>query len=100
MSEPSTPKVRLVGEPQAVPVYNCRVIVSPPNDAGLVAARAAELAGLSVTAASQREALQKLVAAFKARMAEHVAKQEEIPWIRPGEKVQPGEHELFIAVHL
>jgi hypothetical protein len=100
MSEPTPPKVRFVGEAQAVPVFNCRVIVAPPNDAGLVVARAAELEGLSVSAQSQREALQKLVAAFKARMAEHVAKQEEIPWIRPGDKAQPGEQELFIAVHL
>ena len=100
MFEPSTSKVRFVGEPQAVPVFNCRVIVSPPDAAGLVMARSAELEGLSVTAASQREALQKLVAAFKTRIAEYVARQEEIPWIRPGEKAQAGEQELFIAVHL
>ena len=97
MSE--SPQVRLIGEPQSVPVFNCRAIISRSAD-GKFTARAAELADLSVSADSQREALQKLIPAFKAKMAAHVAAGEEIPWIKPGEPPQPGESELYVAVHL
>jgi predicted RNase H-like HicB family nuclease len=98
MSE-SNPKVRLIGEPQSVPVFNCRVIVSRDRG-GKFVARAAELADLSASGDSQREALQKLVAAFKAQMASYVSANQEIPWTKPGQQVQPGETELFVAVHL
>lgn len=100
MTDPHSPHVRLVGEPQSVPVFNCRVIVAPRDAAGKVVARAAELADLSASGDSDREALQKLVAAFKAKMAAHVAAGEEIPWFKPGEQPQRGERELFVAVHL
>jgi len=99
MAEPK-PDVRLIGKPQSVPVFNCRVIVAPRDAAGKIVARAAELVDLSASGDSDREALQKLVAAFKAKMAAHVAAGEEIPWIKPGAKPQPGERELFVAVHL
>lgn len=97
MSE-SNPKVRLIGEPQSVPVFNCRVIVS--RNGSQFVARAAELAALSTSGESQREALQKLVAAFKAQMTSYVSAGQEIPWVKPGQQVQPGETELFVAVHL
>ena len=42
----------------------------------------------------------RLVAAFKVRMAAHVAAGEEIPWVRPGDSPQVGEREYFVAVHL
>jgi hypothetical protein len=98
MADPD-PRVRLIGEPQSVPVFNCRVIVSRAA-AGNFVARAAELADLSASGDSQREALQKLVTAFKARLAAHHASGDEIPWIKPGQQAQPGETELFVAVHL
>jgi len=99
MSDESSSRVKLIGTPQAVPVFNCRVIVSPRNAAGRTAARAAELADLAAEGETEREALQKLVAAFKARMAAHVAAGEEIPWVRPGQAPAAGEKELYIAVH-
>ena len=95
-----SPQVRLIGPAESVPVFNCRVIVSPRDAAGQVTAQAAELEGLSAEGASEREALQKLVSLFKARLAELVAAQKEIPWIRPGLSAAPGQRELFIAVHL
>jgi len=98
MPEPN-PRVRVIGEPQSVPVFNCRVIVSHDAD-GKFTARAAELVDLSATGDSQREVLQKLVTAFKAQIAAYVAAGEEIPWIKPGHQRQPEESELFIAVHL
>ena len=99
MSDESKPGVRLIGPAQSVPLFNCRVIVS--RDAGgKVTATAAELADLSVAADSEREALQKLVPAFKRQMAEYVAAGTEIPWIKPGKSPAADERELFIAVHL
>ena len=100
MPEPHSPQVRLIGEPQSVPVFNCRVIVAQRDAAGKVVARAAELADLSAVGDSDREALQRLIAAFKAKMAAHVAAGEEIPWLKPGDAPLPGERELFVAVHL
>lgn len=98
MSE--SPQVRLVGPAESVPVFNCRVIVSPSDAAGQVTACAAELEGLSAQGASEREALQKLVAVFKSRLTELVATKQEIPWVRPGMSAAAGQRELFIAVHL
>jgi len=98
MSE--SPHVRLIGQPQSVPVFNCRTIVTPRDAAGNIVARCAELADLSAAGETEREALQKLVAAFKAKMAAHVAAGEEIPWIKPGDNAASGEKELLIAVHL
>ena len=95
----ANPQVRLIGEPQSVPVFNCRAIVARAAS-GKFVARAAELAELSTSGDSQREALQKLVAEFKARMTAHVAAGEDIPWIKPGQQPQSGETELFVAVHL
>lgn len=100
MSDSPAPHVRLIGQPQSVPVFNCRIIVSPRTATGEVTARAAELPDLTAAGSSQREAIQKLVAAFKTRITEHVAKQEEVPWVLPGDTAQPGEQELFTAVHL
>ena len=98
MSESS--KVRLVGEPQAVPVFNCRVIVSPRDSEGNITARAAELEGLTAVGSLEREAIQKLVTAFKAHVAAIVKAGGEIPWRRPGDALQPGEKEFFVGVHL
>lgn len=100
MPDSESPKVRLIGEPESVPVFNCRVIVSPRDAAGKVVARAAELAELSAAGDTDREALQKVVAAFKAKVAAHVKAGEDIPWIRPGDTPHAGEREYFVAVHL
>ena len=100
MPDANSPRVRLIGDPQSVPVFNCRVIVSQRDAQGKIVARAAELADLSATGDTDREALQKLVAEFKAKMAAYVAAQEEIPWIRPGLSPGVGEREFFVPVHL
>ena len=42
-SESEETRVRKIGPPEAVPVYNCVVIVSPRNAAGFVVARVATL---------------------------------------------------------
>ena len=82
-----------------VPVFNCLVYVLR-DPAGGVRARVANLAGFECTAASEREALGKLVAAFKQRISELTQTQQSIPWIDPPPPVESGEQQRFIAVHL
>ena len=94
------PRVHALGPPQNVPVFNCRVLVSPRNSAGLVSARAAELAGIEGSGKSEREALQQVVTAFKAVVAHYHAAGTNIPWLTPPLDKQPGDQERFIAVHL
>lgn len=92
--------MRHVSPPESVPVFNCLVHVAPRNGAGLVVARAANLAGLSAEGKTEREALQKLVPAFKSALAAFVERGEAIPWLNPPESPQPGEQQRWIAVHL
>ena len=81
-----------------VPVFSCVVYVSA--DAGGVRARVANLAGLESSAASEREALAKIVRAFKTRVAELLQTNQPIPWIEPPVAAVAGEQTRFIPVHL
>ncbi|HUE72247.1 MAG TPA: hypothetical protein VMP01_15290 [Pirellulaceae bacterium] len=83
-----------------VPVYNCVVIVSPRDAAGLVHARCATVAGIDASGPSEREALSQVVTAFKATIARHLAADLPIPWIDPPSPPAAGEQQRFIAVHL
>jgi hypothetical protein len=82
-----------------VPVFNCIVYVSPDAGGG-VRARVANLAGLVCTAASEREALGKIVPAFKRRIGEQMHSETQIPWIEPPIPAEAGEQIRFIPVHL
>jgi len=83
-----------------VPVFNCAVHVSPPNDARVVVARVVNLAGIEGEGHTEREALAKVVAEFKAIVAGYHAAGDAIPWIAAPPKPAPGETERLIAVHL
>jgi hypothetical protein len=82
-----------------VPVFSCLVFVSP-IDGGGVRARVANLAGLESTAPSEREALAKIVRAFKQRVGELMHSKTPIPWVEPPSPAVPGEQQRFIPVHL
>jgi hypothetical protein len=115
--QPSDPKFRKNADPRShaphhslqplspeehlpVPVYDCRVYVAPPDDAGRVRARVATLADLSVEAGSEREALQAIVRLFKMTVVKYRERDEEIPWLDP--PLEPTSHEQtrWLAVHL
>jgi hypothetical protein len=85
--------------PANVPVFSCIVYVSP-NAGGGVRARVANLPDLESTAASEREALAKIVRAFKERVGELLLNGSPIPWIEPPVPVAHGEQQRFIPVHL
>ena len=86
-------------KPVAVPVFNCIVYVSR-DDAGSVRARVANLAGLEFTAGSEREALGKIVPAFKQRVIDLLSSKTPIPWMDPPAPPEAGEQKRLIAVHL
>ena len=86
-------------KPIDVPVFNCIVYISLNSDGG-VSARVANLPGLSCTAASEREALSKIVPAFKQRVSELMRSETPIPWIEPPTPAEPEEQTRHIPVHL
>ncbi|HEX5104090.1 MAG TPA: hypothetical protein VFV87_09785 [Pirellulaceae bacterium] len=83
-----------------VPVFNCIVNVSPPGQQAPCRAQVANLAGISASGPSEREALAKIVPQFKAAVARLHAANEPIPWIDPPMPPAAGELQRFIAVHL
>ena len=86
-------------QPANVSVFTCLVYLSP-DPAGGVRARVANLAGLECSAANEREALGKLIPAFKERVGEFLGSESPIPWIEPTPPAKPGEQVRFIPVHL
>lgn len=93
-------RVRPISPPVEVPVFNCLVLVAPRNAAGMVVARAANLAGLSAEGKTEREALQKLVASFKSTLTTCRESGQSISWIDPPVVPEPFEQQRWIAVHL
>jgi len=86
-------------KPLDVPVFSCVVYVSSLAEGG-VRARVANLPGLEETGTSEREALSKIVAAFKRRVSELIQREAPIPWIEPPSSRKPEEKERLIPVHL
>lgn len=86
-------------KPFEVPVFSCTAYLSKTPDGG-VHARVANLAGIEYDAASEREALSKLVLAFKQRVAELTASQVPIPWLEPPSPQLDNEQVRLIPVHL
>ena len=85
--------------PADIPVFNCPVYVGPSPDGG-VRARVANLAGLQVDGSNERQALTRIVPAFKQRVSEFMNARSEIPWIEPPLEPEPAEQTRFIPVHL
>jgi len=99
LHEGVVPNVSHHAKPTDVPVFSCIVYVSPDAGGG-VRARVANLADLGCIAASEREALGKIVAAFKQRVGDLMHSETPIPWIEPPMPAEPGELIRFIPVHL
>jgi hypothetical protein len=82
----------------SVPAFGCLVYVVDVD--GGVRARVANLAGIEVTAESERGALAKITAEFKRRVSEALGRGETIAWIDPPVDSEPGERRRFVPVHL
>ena len=84
--------------PACVPVFNCIVYVRYED--GSVSAKVANLAGLSCTAANERDALGKIIPLFKTMLKEFTDGEMDVPWIDPGPDPESAEQVRFIPVHL
>lgn len=94
------PRVKPLGPPTGVPVYNCLALVSPRDAQGLVHVRAANLSDLRTSGPTEREALQHLVGAFKIIITQSLAEGRDVPLLATPHEPLPGEQQRFIAVHL
>lgn len=86
--------------PDAVPVFNCIVIVGVEPETGRIAGRSANLPDIMVTGTSEREVLMAITRRFKAVIQQHLSENEAIPWKNPPDAPGPNESERFIPVHL
>jgi hypothetical protein len=90
----------MLGPAEGVPVYNCIALVSRRGADGIVHARAANISDLRTSGASEREALQHLVGAFKIVIAQAIAEGRAVPILNESHPPQNGETTRLIAVHL
>ena len=111
---PDFPKVRMtsnsssrpltdlpvVTPPQPVPVYDCHVVFSGPDDAGVLHGQVTNLPDIQATAKSERELLTQLVKRFKAELERYRTEGLEVPWRQRPVTLAPGERQRWIPVHL
>ena len=86
-------------QPVNVPSFTCVVYVSKTDD-GQVRARVANLAGIEFFAATERDALSKIVPAFKQQVSQTLENNESIAWLDPPTPMDPNESERLLPVHL
>jgi predicted RNase H-like HicB family nuclease len=89
-----------VPQQPSVPVFDCHVLLSGPDETGRYTARAANLDGVTGAGGSQRQALLSVVTAFKAVVGDLYRNGEPIPWKEPPDTPAAGEVERWIPVHL
>ena len=81
-----------------VPSFGCIVYVRPVETG--VSARVANLDGISVQAANEREALGKIVPQFKNIVQGHLQAGTPVPWIDPPAQMTEDEQKRFLPTHL
>lgn len=82
-----------------VPSFGCIVYVSS-TPKGRIKARVANLPGIEIEAASERDALTKIVKQFKNTIQDHIQAESTIPWIDPPSSIIEGEQKRFLPTHL
>ena len=97
---PPSARLPVVTPGASVPVYDCRVLFSGPDDDGLLHGRVTNLPGLSATARTERDLLTNLVKAFKEAVVFYRTAGEDVPWITEPDHPQQGEQQRWIPVHL
>ena len=97
--QPERPRVNIIGESEAVPVYNCAVIISR-LESGKIHGQVANLEDIEVTAPAEREVLQEVIRLFKKEIGKYIEAKQPIPWVEPPKKPAKDQVEKLIAVHL
>ena len=82
-----------------VPVYDCHVILSAPDENGIIHARVSTLPEVTASGQTERHILQSIVKDFKAALIRYREAGEDIPWQHVA-KPQVGETQRWVPVHL
>ena len=82
-----------------VPVFKCLVYVHKNEDATVIG-RVANLAGIEVSGASERDVLGKVTREFKSRVSKMLEEGREIPWVEPPQPPLENEQVRSVPVHL
>jgi hypothetical protein len=83
-----------------VPVYDCHVLLSPPDRAGMIHARVSTLPEITASGRVEREVLQQIVRDFKAALVRYRSSGQPVPWAIQPDTPRPGESQRWIPVHL
>lgn len=92
-------RVNVIGEGEAIPVYNCMVIISR-LDNGEIHGQVANLDDIEATAKTEREILEKVVKTFKKTIGKYLEAKQPIPWLDSPMKPAKDQVERLIPVHL
>ena len=85
----------------AVPVFNCHVLLQRPKESGGdYRARCATAVDVVSAGSTEREALQSLVIRFKYFVQEHRSRGQAIPWTDPPLQPADDEVERWVSIHL
>lgn len=84
---------------QSVPVYDCHVLISGPDQNGLLTGVVSNLPEIEATASNERDLLRKITDEFKARVIKYTSENREIPW-QANQKPESGQQQRWIPVHL
>lgn len=100
MNDPKPLPLISDAEINPVPVFDCQVILSKPDESGRFHGRVANLAGISAMGFSERDVLTSIMKQFKAAVKEHHESKTAIPFVEPPEVPSSEEVARFIPVHL
>jgi hypothetical protein len=81
-----------------VPAFGCIVYVKSVG--GGASARVANLSGINVHGATERDCLAQIVLQFKKRVKEHLESDQSVPWVDPPVPIESDEQKRFLPVHL
>ncbi len=84
----------------SVPVYDCHVILTPPDEQGVISARCVTLPSVVGSGTTERDTLRSIVDTFKAELRKYYDNGEPIPWAADPDQPAEGEVERWIPVHL
>ena len=84
----------------SVPVYDCHVILTPPDEHGVINARCVTLPSVVANGTTERDTLCSIVDTFKAELRKYHDNDEPIPWATDAKQPAEGEVERWIPVHL
>ncbi|KLU05773.1 hypothetical protein RISK_002405 [Rhodopirellula islandica] len=81
------------------PAFGCVVYVQR-TASGRTRGRVANLEGIETEGGSERDVLATIVRDVRARISEHMGREEDVPWLDPPAEKLPDEVKRFLPLHL